>query len=725
MHQNDTPHYSQDSLISVNENSDNQDALIFDGSHLIVDTDSFNQVTGYSREGSVTLNDVIALVHSPDWQDFLLRQLNEAHSQGTSVNIEFWFSHQSGEIRLASLYGRGRMDILIPGGFKLYLIDKPHPCKDFILEETPISRYSRLFNFENYLFAVSLPDSTLLFVNDAYARFYHTNAENLLGTKWIDLLRQEESRRHLELIQSLNTSCPRFKIESYSYDDKGEKRWHEWSVIASYDKSGILRELSAVGYDVTHYKAINNELAISKARYKAIVEIQSELIVRHLYDGEILFVNEAFCRFFGAQQSDLIGLIWFDLIDKDIYRIIQDKMARMTVLNPTYKLEILHRRFDGAFRWISWNSTGILSSDGELTEFLVVGRDVTNQKEMDDQLLKVNAELTALKSRLEQENRYLIEKVTGKMHIEGIVADSPKMHGVFEKVIQVAETEAPVLLMGETGTGKELIAQAIHNASKRSRRTMITVNCAALPSSLIESELFGREKGAYTGALSKQIGRFELADQSTIFLDEVGELPLDIQVKLLRVIQFGEYQLLGSPETRKVNVRIIAATNRSLSRAVSEGLFRSDLFYRLNVFPIMLPPLRERKEDIPSLVFHFLEEIGQKMGKRFDKVSTQSMNRLLRYDWPGNIRELRNIVEYNMILSPGPQLEIHLHDNQSDIQVSDSLDEQQKTHIEKVLEQSDWRIRGMGGAAEKLGMKESTLRFRMNKLGIKRKGDHS
>jgi transcriptional regulator with GAF, ATPase, and Fis domain len=311
------------------------------------------------------------------------------------------------------------------------------------------------------------------------------------------------------------------------------------------------------------------------------------------------------------------------------------------------------------------------------------------------------------------------------MQIEGIVADSPKMHGVFEKVIQVAETEAPVLLMGETGTGKELIAQAIHNASKRSRRTMITVNCAALPSSLIESELFGREKGAYTGALSKQIGRFELADQSTIFLDEVGELPLDIQVKLLRVIQFGEYQLLGSPETRKVNVRIIAATNRSLSRAVSEGLFRSDLFYRLNVFPIMLPPLRERKEDIPSLVFHFLEEIGQKMGKRFDKVSTQSMNRLLRYDWPGNIRELRNIVEYNMILSPGPQLEIHLHDNQSDIQVSDSLDEQQKTHIEKVLEQSDWRIRGMGGAAEKLGMKESTLRFRMNKLGIKRKGDHS
>jgi len=251
---------------------------------------------------------------------------------------------------------------------------------------------------------------------------------------------------------------------------------------------------------------------------------------------------------------------------------------------------------------------------------------------------------------------------------------------------------------------------------------MVTVNCAALPSSLIESELFGREKGAYTGALTKQIGRFELANYSTLFLDEIGELPNGIQVKLLRVLQFGEYQMLGSPETRKVDVRIIAATNKNLAKAVSEGNFRNDLFYRLNVFPITIPPLRNRKEDIPSLVFHFIDEIGQNMGKRVDKVSTAGMNKLLKYDWPGNVRELRNIIEYNMILAKGPVMDLTLHEEPVDSLSDLSLEEQNRIHIERVLQQTGWKIRGKEGAAEKLGMKESTLRFRMKKLGIERKG---
>jgi transcriptional regulator with GAF, ATPase, and Fis domain len=301
------------------------------------------------------------------------------------------------------------------------------------------------------------------------------------------------------------------------------------------------------------------------------------------------------------------------------------------------------------------------------------------------------------------------------------VTNSPLITGVIEKVRQVARTDAPVLLTGETGTGKELFAQAIHQASNRRNRLMITVNCAAMPESLIESELFGREKGAYTGALSSQIGRFEIANRSTIFLDEIGELPPEIQVKLLRIIQFGEYQMLGSPETKKVDVRIIAATNKDLTKAVADNSFRKDLFYRLNVFPIQLPPLRERKEDIPLLAWAFVDEIAGKMGKRIDKISTTGMNRLLRHSWPGNIRELRNVIEYSIILSQGPVLDIHLQEPESGTEDAENLYAGQKRHIEKVLNQTGWRIRGKGGAAEKLGMKESTLRFRMKKLGIERK----
>lgn len=720
IHPNEAQYDSQHTLLSGDEIANSQDGLSFDGSKLVVDADSFSKVTGYSREGRILFKDVLELVLSPDWQDFLLRRLKESYRKGESVYVDFWFSHQSGDIRLAKLFGRGSVAHDAELGFKLYLIERPHPCNEVVLEETPINRYYRLLNFPDYLFIVSLPDTTILFVNNSYAQFYNTTAENLLGKKWIDFLPDEKSKRYLEMFHSFTPSCPTAKIETYVYDKKGNKRWYEWSLHASYNKSGTLKEYSAVGYEVTHYRELNDELAISKARYEAIVENQRELIVRHLVDGEILFINEAFCRFFGARQEDLLGLIWFDLIDKDTVKVIKEKMARITLLDPTDKIEMQNKRIDGKLRWMSWNSTGIFNANGELTEFLVVGRDINERKEMEDKLLKTNTELTILKRRLEEENKYLIEKVTDKMPVAGIVADSSRMIDVFGKVKQVAGTDAPVLIMGETGTGKELIAQAIHNASKRNRRAMITVNCAALPLSLIESELFGREKGAYTGALSKQIGRFELAHNSTIFLDEIGDLPLDIQVKLLRVLQFGEFQMLGNPETRKVDVRVIAATNKNLEKEINEGSFRRDLFYRISVFPITIPPLRERKEDIPSLVFHFVDEIGQNMGKRIEKVSTGSMAKLLRYDWPGNVRELRNIIEYNMIVSSNPILDIDLHHSTPKSHPDGSLQDQERQIIEKVLSQSEWCIRGKDGAAEKLGLKESTLRFKMKKLGIRR-----
>jgi transcriptional regulator with GAF, ATPase, and Fis domain len=300
---------------------------------------------------------------------------------------------------------------------------------------------------------------------------------------------------------------------------------------------------------------------------------------------------------------------------------------------------------------------------------------------------------------------------------------SVAMGDVLTQIEQVAATPATVLLLGETGTGKEVVAQTIHELSSRRRRPMIRVACAAIPAMLIESELFGRERGAYTGALTRQIGRFEAAHQSTLFLDEVGELPLDMQVKLLRVLQERVIERLGSSQSIPVDVRIIAATNRNLEEAVRDKTFREDLFYRLNVFPITAPPLRDRTDDIPALVSSFVDEFSRSFGRTIDSISTKSLRDLQRYAWPGNIRELRNVVERAVILATGRVLEIpvpHRDADGSPSPLESTLQTREVEHIRAVLEITKWRVRGPGGAAERLGLKPTTLESRMARLGIVR-----
>jgi formate hydrogenlyase transcriptional activator len=293
---------------------------------------------------------------------------------------------------------------------------------------------------------------------------------------------------------------------------------------------------------------------------------------------------------------------------------------------------------------------------------------------------------------------------------------------VLDQIQQVANTDSTVLLLGETGTGKELLAAQIHESSPRRNRALLRVNCAAIPATLVESELFGREKGAFTGALARQIGRFELADHSTIFLDEIGDLPADVQVKLLRVLEERQIERLGSPKPIHVDVRIIAATHRNLSQRIAEGTFREDLFYRLNVFPIEVPPLRERAEDIPLLVWRFVEEFSATLGKRIEAISKDSMAALQQYSWPGNIRELRNVVERAMIVATGKRLSlpVPLGTPATAARRPVKLADLEKEHIRVVLEATGWRIRGSGGAAERLGLKATTLETRMAKLGLKR-----
>jgi transcriptional regulator with GAF, ATPase, and Fis domain len=369
----------------------------------------------------------------------------------------------------------------------------------------------------------------------------------------------------------------------------------------------------------------------------------------------------------------------------------------------------LRRKDNGKPLWIQWWSRPDPSGTYTRTMFI----DITDRVLMEQE-----------KARLEAANLYLQEEIKTEHNFEEIIGTSTAIKKVLQAIEKVAATDATVLVTGETGTGKELIARAIHHLSNRKDGVLVKVNCAAIPAGLIESELFGHEKGAFTGALARKIGRFELADKATIFLDEVGEIPLELQTKLLRVLQEGEFERLGSTKTLKVNVRVITATNRALEKEVREGRFRSDLFYRLKVFPIHLPALRDRQQDIPLLVSYFVKKFSTAMGKKVESVPGKALELLKRNPWPGNIRELEHVIERAVILTQETELELGDwmptgaagNGNGS----ATTLEEVERTHIVAVLTQANWRVSGEKGAAKILGLNPTTLEARMKKLGIQR-----
>jgi formate hydrogenlyase transcriptional activator len=336
--------------------------------------------------------------------------------------------------------------------------------------------------------------------------------------------------------------------------------------------------------------------------------------------------------------------------------------------------------------------------------------------------------IEALKDKLEKEKAYLEEEARSEHDFGNIVGESAPLRATLRKVETVAPTDSTVLIYGETGTGKELIARAVHDLSPRKDQTFVKLNCAAIPTGLLESELFGHEKGAFTGAITQKLGRFELANQGTLFLDEVGDIPLELQPKLLRVLQEQEFERLGSTRTIKVNVRLVAATNRDLAEMVAEARFRNDLYYRLNVFPLTLPPLRERRDDIPRLVRHFTQRFARRMGRQIETIPSEVMNALVAYPWPGNVRELQNVIERAVILSSGRVLHVPRTDLTTAApqaaaptdDTSDALADAEREHILRVVRDAAWVLAGPKGAAARLGMKRSTLQWKMKKLGISR-----
>jgi len=407
-----------------------------------------------------------------------------------------------------------------------------------------------------------------------------------------------------------------------------------------------------------------------------------------------------------------------EVIHPDDHDLIAAKVEASRHTREELMVQYRVRARDGSLRWMISRGRSQWD-DGHAASLLGVTIDVTGRKELELRLQAHILEIESLKQKLERENQYLrLEAATAAEQGE-VLGASDAMRAIMTQIGLVAQTGSTVLLQGETGTGKNLVANAIHRLSNRGKQVMVRVNCAALPGPLVESELFGREKGAYTGALSRQPGRFELANGSTLFLDEIAEMSLETQAKLLRVLQDGEFERLGSSKTIKVDVRIIAASNRDLAKEVEAGRFRGDLYYRLNIFPLRVPPLRERPEDIPQLVMEFVREFGDRMGKRIRRVAHKDMQLLTNYSWPGNIRELRNVIEHSLIISPGDTLVLQrLTASPEPHDAAVSLEEVERRHIQAVLKVAGGRIKGSGGAAERLRINPSTLYSRMRKLGI-------
>jgi len=486
------------------------------------------------------------------------------------------------------------------------------------------------------------------------------------------------------------------------------------------------------------YEQLQLELKHLQKHHELILNSAGEGIYGLDCQGHTTFVNKAAGVMVGWELPELIGksqhaVIHHTKLDGTAYQV------KACPIYAAFKDGKVHHvdnevfwRKDGSCFPVEYVSTPIRDDNGQLLGAVVVFKDITRRKQSEKALKEANEELQAalkevqdLQNQLQQENAYLQQEIKLSHNFEEIISQSKKFKKVLTNVEQVAITDATVLILGESGTGKELVARAVHNLSNRRERALVKVNCAALPAGLIESELFGHEKGAFTGALNKKIGRFELANGGTIFLDEVGDIPIELQPKLLRVLQEGEFERLGSSHTIKVNVRVIAATNRRLESAIEAGTFREDLYYRLNVFPLELPSLRERKEDVPLLARHFLQKYSARFGKNITAITNRTMESLLQYSWPGNVRELENIIERAIITSRGKKLELgnslptFKNNNTGENRII-PLAEYEKHHIIRALEATNWRVSGENGAAKLLGLKRTTLEARMKKLKITR-----
>jgi PAS domain S-box-containing protein len=511
------------------------------------------------------------------------------------------------------------------------------------------------------------------------------------------------------------------------------------AVVENID--GEAEDIRTTIVDITKRKQVEDALRDSENIYRAIGETIEYGIWICDPNGRNIYTSASFLKLVGLTQKQCSDFGWGDVLHPDDATRTIEAWKECVRTGGVWDIENRFRGVDGKFHPILARGIPVKNKNGEIIYWAGINLDISHMRRTEEALQKAHdemgqrveertaelhtalSEIKIMKEKLEAENIYLRQENKMKHKFENIIGQSDGLKYVLYRAQQVAAANTTILILGETGTGKELIAAAVHNMSSRKDRPLITVNCAALPGNLIESELFGREKGAFTGADVRRMGRFEVANGSTICLDEIGELPLELQGKLLRVIQHSEFERLGSSHTIKVDVRIIATTNRNLEEEIRQGRFRQDLYYRLNVFPITIPPLRLRKDDIPLMVQSFMERYSRKLGKQITTIPKETMKALQDYPWPGNVRELESIIERAVILCPGHVLQLADKLEISSPALSSAmrtLEDMERSQIIKILTETKWRIEGKDGAAALLGIHPSTLRARLHKLGMVR-----
>jgi len=568
----------------------------------------------------------------------------------------------------------------------------------------------QLLNTIPALVHTALPDGDIDFFNEPMLKYVGVPMKALEGWGWTTAIHPEDVAGIVEKWRaSLSTGEP-FEYATRVRRADGEYRWMIHRKVALRDEQGKIIKWYGSSYDIEDIKRAEEKLLEQEAEFGQMLDLAPQHVYVQGADGGRLHANKAALDYYGQTLDEFLKTdrpaVFYP---GDWERMMKEVQSKFSCGVP-HEAEARIRRKDGKYRWFLFRRNPLRDEHGRVMRWYVAATDIEDRKQSEE--------------RLEHENVALREEIDKASMFEEIVGTSPALRAVLSRVSKVGPTDSTVLLTGETGTGKELIARAVHKRSQRSSRGFVSVNCAAIPTALIASELFGHEKGAFTGALQRRLGRFELAEGGTIFLDEVGELPLETQVALLRVLQEREFERVGGSQPIRADVRIIAATNRDLDAAIAAGAFRRDLFYRLNVFPIEIPPLRERQEDIPMLVEYFIDRYARKSGKKISSVDKKTLELLRSYSWPGNIRELQNVIERSVIVCDTEifsvdQSWLSLQPAQPQQQPSSKLlAAQEKKSIEVALAQTGGRVSGPSGAAAMLGIPASTLESRIRSLKV-------
>ena len=573
----------------------------------------------------------------------------------------------------------------------------------------------------------SLPDGSLDFINQRFRDYTGLSSDQLTGLKWKSAVHPDDIQKLETWWQHLSQSQEAATTEKRLRRFDGAYRWFQIAAAPVHDEQSNLIRWCGINTDIDDLKQTEEGLRASERSWRQIVDCIPGFVTTATAAGEVEFFNQQSLNYFGRTLEELKSWMTIDVIHpSDLPQVIAGFRHSIETGQPWDIVQRL-RRADGVYRWFQSHIVPQRDAEGRIIRWFSSMADIDDRKRAENELQKAFDEIKKLKDQLLEENIALRQEIDQASLFEEIVGSSKALRNTLAQVARVAPTDSTVLITGETGTGKELVARAIHKRSHRSARAFLGVNCAGIPRDLIASELFGHEKGAFTGATQQRLGRFELAEGGTLFLDEVGELPAETQIALLRVLQEHEFERVGGTKSIQTDVRLIAATNRDLQAAIAGGTFRRDLYYRLNVFPIDVPSLRERREDIPVLVEYFIHRYARKAGKSIRGMNAKSLDLLQSYAWPGNIRELQNVIERSVIVCDTENFSIDeswlswqplASEPKSRTELTRKLASQEKEMIEAALRESGGRVSGPSGAAAKLGIPGSTLDSKIRSLKI-------